>query len=138
MAGEQPPPRALALLVADHMHRDDISGKLFILGIRYWLAATTFPWSHPKLAVYAALTNGRGNTEVKVRLIDVDEEREAVFTHDTHVMFSDPTVESELVFLVEDLIFPEPGDYRLQLFAAGQFLGERRIRLTLLENLEEP
>jgi hypothetical protein len=58
---EQPPPEVLALVVADLAYRDDVSGKYFILGSRFWIAATGgFPYTHPRLAVYAALTNGRG------------------------------------------------------------------------------
>jgi hypothetical protein len=138
MPSEPPPPQVLALLVADHVHRDDISGKLFILGTRSGINAAAFPFHHPGLAVYAALTEGRGETEIQVRLIDVDEEREPVFAIDTRVAFSDPIVEMEVAFLVEDLIFPEPGDYRAQLLAGGQVLAERRIRLPPLENPGEP
>jgi len=44
----------------------------------------------------------------------------------------------EIVFRLIDLVFPEPGDYRLQLSAAGQFMKERRLLIIPLENPGNP
>ena len=41
-------------------------------------------------------------------------------------------------FRLVDLVFPEPRDYRLQLFGAGQFLQERRFLIIPLENPGKP
>jgi hypothetical protein len=37
----------------------------------------------------------------------------------------------EGTFGFENLVFPEPGEYRLKLFVAGEFLMERALHLTL-------
>jgi hypothetical protein len=124
---EQPPPEVLALIVADHVYRDDVSGKYFILGTRHWLAATDFPYTHPRLAAYVVLVGGRGETALEVRLVDVDEVREPVFADERSVTFPDPLAIREGVFSLEELVFPEPGEYRFQLYANGQFLRERRV-----------
>lgn len=134
---EQQPPEVLALVIADHVHQDDMNGKFFILGTRSLIAASELPWSQTTLAVYVALTDGRGETEVKVSLIDTAEAREPVFEAETVVNFSDPIVEVELVFFLDELSFPEPGEYRLQLHAAGQLLRERRLAVVLLEENDE-
>jgi hypothetical protein len=135
---EQQPPEVLALVVADHVHRDDMTGKYFILGTRFIIGAREFPWRHPALAVYAVLTDGRGETEVQVRLVDQDEESEPVFESEIAVRFSDPTTDVEVVFFLNDLVFPAPGWYRLRLYGAGQFLCERSILIMPLENPDEP
>jgi hypothetical protein len=49
-------------------------------------------------------------------------------------VFSPPTDEGAGVFLLRDLVFPEPGDYRLQLWGAGRLLRERRFLVIPLEN----
>lgn len=69
-----------------------------------------------------------------IRLTDVDGVREPVLEYETAVNFLDPTEELEVVFRLEELVFPEPGDYRLQIHAAGQFLRERRLLIIPLEN----
>jgi len=75
---------------------------------------------------------------VKVRLTDVEEVYEPVFGYEPVLDFSDPTDEREAVFLLRNLVFPEPGDYRLQLWGAGQLLRERRFLVIPLENPGEP
>jgi Family of unknown function (DUF6941) len=113
MPPEQQPPEVLALLIADHVHRDEESGKLFLLGTRNSVGAREFPWTQARLAVYAALTDGRGETRLELRLVDVEESREPVLAHEVGVNFEDPTEDLEVVFLLNDIVFPEPGDYRL-------------------------
>jgi hypothetical protein len=138
VAVEQQPPEVLALVIADHVHRDDNTAKFFILGTRAAIGAAAFPFNCPSLAVYASMIDGRGETPLRLRLIDVNEEREPVLEFETTVNFLDPTEEVEIAFRLVDLIFPEPGDYRLQLYGAGQFLRERRFLIIPLENPGNP
>jgi hypothetical protein len=135
---EQQAPEVLALLIADYVHRDDSTGKFFILGTRASVGAAAFPFNCPTLAVYSSLVDGRGETPIRIRLIDADETREPVLEFETTMTFLDPTEEVEIVFRLVDLVFPEPGDYRLQLYGAGQFLRERRFLVIPLENPGKP
>lgn len=124
---DQLPPEVLALVVADHVYRDDVSRKYHILGTRHWLASPDFPFTHPRLAAYVVLVNGRGDTFLQVRLVDVDEDQEPIRVEETMVNFPTPLAVREVVFLLDDLVIPEPGEYRLQLYGNDQFLRERRI-----------
>src|SRR5437764_10738288 len=91
------------------------------------MGAAAFSFNCPSLAVYASMIDGRGETPMRLRMIDVDEAREPVLEFETAVNFLDPTEEVEMVFRLVDLVFPEPGDYRLQMYGADQFLRERRF-----------
>ena len=128
------PSEVLAFLVADHVHRDPSTGKFFLLGTRSSIVAVAFPFTSSSLSVYASLIDGRDETPILLRVVDVDEAREAVLEFETPVNFLDPTEEVELAFVLNDLIFPEPGDYRFQLYAGGQFLRERRLIVIPSEN----
>ncbi len=75
---------------------------------------------------------------MRLCVIDVDEAREPVLDFETKVNFLDPTEEIEIAFRLVDLVFPEPGDYRWQLFGAGQLLRERRFLVIPLENPGNP
>lgn len=134
MPPTQPPPEVLALVAADHIYRDESTGKLFILGTRSAFGAAAFPFHCSSLAVYASMIDGHGETALRGRLVDVDEAREPVLEHETTVNFLDPTEEVEVVFRLEDLVFAEPGDYRLQIHGADQFLRERRLLIIPLAN----
>src|SRR5438105_326893 len=90
MPVEQQPPEVLALIIADHVHRDDSTGKFFILGTRASISAATFPFTCTSLALYTCMIDGRGETPLRLRLIDVDEAREPVLLFETTVNFLDP------------------------------------------------
>jgi hypothetical protein len=135
---EQPPPEVLALVLADHIHHDEQSGKLFILGTRSLIWASSFPWDHPVLAVYAVLVDGRGDLALRFRLVDVDEAREAVTEEEVEVTFPDPITELEITMAFTDLVFPEAGEYRLQLLVGEELLRERRLLVLPSENSSQP
>ncbi len=137
MPMEELSPQVLALVAADYVHRDDVSGRFTILSIRSMIGARNFPWTHPQLGVYGVLAYGHGHTALKLRLVDVDAMREPVMEDDFEIDFFDPTDQLEIAFVLSDLMFPEAGDYRLQLLCAGQLLCERRILLVPLENPDQ-
>lgn len=128
-----PPPFALAIGVCDLIYRDRGTGKRFILGCFSALHAVDFPATHPALCIYLDLTNGRGQVPIRVQIIDADEEREPVWLGESIVDFTDPRLVAEMDFIVGNVQFPEPGEYRVQVFAAGQFLIERRLLVNKLE-----
>ncbi len=134
---EQQWPDALALILADYVHQDGATGKYFILGTYSSIGAASFPWTHPTLTAYAAVTNGHGPTPMKMRLIDVDDSREPIFESEGVLDFPNPLVVAEIVFVCHNVVFPEPGVYRLQLYGAGQLLRERLFMVTPVEPSEE-
>jgi hypothetical protein len=129
MPVEQQPPDVLAMVLADGVLRDAATGKHFIQGTYAAIFAPEFPWHHPAIVVYVAITNGHGKTPVKMRLVDVDETHDPVFEEETVIDFPDPLTVAELTFVRHGTVFPAPGEYRLQLFGAGQPLKERRIQV---------
>ncbi len=128
-------PYTLALIVCDQIYADPATGKMTLLGTFSTIGASRFPAIHPSMAIYLAVTDGRGKCPIRVRLVDVDETREPVFTLDGQVEFKDPRSVVEMPFQTPPLQFPEPGEYRLQLFCGDEPLMERRI--VLLQMAEE-
>jgi len=119
------------MVLADHVHRDEATGKFFILGTYSCIRAASFPACHPRITVYLALINGRGPTSLKVRLVDADESRLPVFESEGIIEMTDPNQVVEAVFLHTGATFPEAGDYRLQLFAGENLLRETRLQVIL-------
>jgi hypothetical protein len=124
---QQQYPEVLSLLLVVGVHRDGATGKYYLLGTYSTIRAPAFPLQCPAFHVYGELTGGRGQTQVRVRLVDVDEAREPVFEMATVVDFPDPLAVREIAPVCHNVVFPEPGEYRLQVFGAGQFLRERRL-----------
>jgi hypothetical protein len=65
-----------------------------------------------------------------MELIDVDEERPAVFDAEGMFVFEDPRQVIEGCFAFDRLQIPEPGEYQLKLFVGGEFLMERSLYVT--------
>jgi len=93
--------------------------------------------THPSLVGYVSLTAGHDPTRMQLRLIEVHESRPLLFELETTVDFPDPLTVLELVFSETSVVFPEPGEYRLQLFGAEEPLLERRLQIVPEENSDQ-
>jgi hypothetical protein len=91
------------------------------------ILAPIFPYTHPALAIYLALTDGRGKMPLTLRLIDGEDASPPVFTAEGLLDFPDPTQVIEAGFACQRVQFPQPGEYRLQLLVNGELLLERRL-----------
>lgn len=135
MAGEEEPnnsqsPFALSMILCDAVHIDQSTGKAFLLGCFSSIGAETFPARHPRMTVFAEVTDCRGRTPFSVRVIDVDERQPPLVEATTTIELTDPLEIRMLVLPLEDLVFPEPGEYRVQLLSGDAPLVERRLLLT--------
>ncbi len=83
----------------------------------------------PSLCIYTEVTGGHGVTPLTVRIVDVDEEREPVVKLDLEVNLEDPLAVTQVVFGMPRLVFPQPGDYRLQALSGSHRLLEKRLIL---------
>jgi hypothetical protein len=119
-----------------HVHRDPGTGKFTILGTYNVIGAASFPIQQP-LMIYLALTDGRDETPLKLRIVDVDEERPPVLEAEASLDMTDPTTVHEFPVIAPMATFPEPGEYRIQLFGAGTFLREVRLHV-VPHNLPPP
>ena len=117
------------MVLCDGLHQDPGTGKITLLGLCSGIAARDFPCVHSHLWVYVELTDGRGSTELKYVLVDSDEQREPIFVAQATVDFQDPRAVVYSMLRIGNITFPEPGEYRVQLFAHEQPLMERRILL---------
>lgn len=122
-----PIPLALAMVVCDAIWADPGTGKKTILGTFSTIIGREFPLKMSQLSVYVALTDARGKVPLTLRLVDVDELRDPVISQDFEVDFIDPIMIAEGTFLFTETIFPEPGEYRLQLLSASELIIERRL-----------
>jgi hypothetical protein len=121
------PPHILAMLICDGIHRDAGSGKHFLLGCFSNVISQTFPVGHGPMALYMSLTDGHGRVPFKLRFIDAEEEREALFETCGDLLFQDPREVVELSIAISQVVFPAEGEYRFQFFVGNEPLAERRV-----------
>jgi hypothetical protein len=124
------------LIICDYVHRDPGTGKATMLGCFSVIHAREFPARHPRLFVHTILTDGRGKLPVRLKIVDAEEELDPLFDQELEVELKDPRAVGELTFQIDNLTFPSPGEYRLQLFAGAEFLMERRVIVNQLPPLQ--
>jgi len=127
MPEKLPPPLTLAMVVCDAIWGEPLSGKASLLGIFSEFSAEVFPAVYPLIAVYVCMTDAHGKVPLELRLVDADEEREPLVRVEDEIDFPDRRAIIEWRVQMEEVEFPQPGDYRVQLFANGAFLHERRV-----------
>jgi hypothetical protein len=120
-------PHVLAMIICDQVIIDARTGKQSIIGSFSVVNTPSFPLRYPSLMVYIALTEGRGDIPLQLRLIDSNEEQAPVVDRTLSIKFQDPRQVCELHSAFYNLMFPQPGEYRLQLFSRGEPLMERRL-----------
>lgn len=132
MSADLPPPDVLALIVCDQIITDRITGKQSLIGMFSRIHAAKFPASHPQLSVFVALTDGRGKTEMLIRIVDGNETRPPLVEGKGAVEFKNPRAIANLALQFHGLTFPEPGEYRVQIWSKSTLLREARLELIQL------
>ncbi len=129
---DQPSPVApvvLTLLLCEKAIVDARTQQYSLIGLVSNVNAPAFPVRSPNLCIYTEITGGHGVASVTARIVDVDEKREPVVNLDFEVNLENPLAVTQFVFGMPPLVFPEPGDYRLQALSAGTRLLEKRLIL---------
>ncbi len=122
-----PPPVLLSVIICDLVIIDRITDKPSIIGAFETISAPKYPARHPRLAFFCQLTNGHGETRITVKLVDVQQEDKTLFEGTIEQKFRDVREVANLTFNIGGMVFPHPGEYRFQIYAGTEFLGERRI-----------
>ncbi len=137
MPDHRPVPDIIALLVCDQIISDRLTGKQSLIGMFSNIHARGFPATHPQLCVFVALTDGHGETDLTIRIVDSNDSRPPIVEGRGKVVFKDPRAIANLSLQFHGLTFPAPGEYRVQIYAGPQLLREARLMLTLLRFPEQ-
>jgi hypothetical protein len=133
------PPTVISMLVCDHIHRDGITGKFFLLGTFTTLVPQEYPATIGQIGVFVILTDGIADVAVRLQVVDATEiDPDPLAVLDDTVTFADRFDAVELAQMFIDVTFPQPGQYRVQLLANGSLLMERRIVLDAPPASETP
>ena len=123
-------PLAQAMVICDAIHRDSSTGKFFLLGTFSNIVVRELPAVHQKLSIFISLTDCRGKTRLRIKLVKVDHEAgddKVIFTVDATLESRDPLQVHEIALDANGIEFAEEGEYRFILEAGGTLLLEKRI-----------
>lgn len=128
-------PQVLAMIICDMVIDDRISGKKSLIGLFDAIATTDLPCIVNELHVFLALTDGYGTVRLRLRCTRASTDEE-LFSAVQEVRFPDPLAVVEINMGFCGCEFPEPGEYRFQLYAGDTPLCERKFHVSLVEDYE--
>lgn len=120
-------PSVVAFLLCDSIQRDMLE-KLSLCGLFNRINVAAFPVTVHNSCLYCALTGGRAEVSVTLRLVDAAEiDGEPVITTSVPVRFKSPLDVVEVVLQFAALTFPTPGTFAWQVECDGETVFTRRI-----------
>lgn len=132
MAAGKPSPSGLAIVVCDQIIEDKLTSKKSLIGIFNNIAGQSFPCRHPQVCVFVSLTEGRGQYNARLRIVN-EETHTAVADVSGQLQFPDIHAVVELVFNLVGLVFPAPGLYSIEFYCDDALVLERRFNLTKVQ-----
>ena len=131
-------PISQTMVLCDGYHQSPSTLRISLLDtIANILLAEAFPQPWSPIAVYLLLTSGHGLTNLTLRWTGPDGQPLPGSEQTSEVDFVGPLEMREVVFLCDGLVFPEPGEYRVELSVAGEVVADRRL-FVLAGSGEEP
>ncbi|MCD4830603.1 MAG: hypothetical protein K8R02_02200 [Anaerohalosphaeraceae bacterium] len=120
-------PMVLSAVICDRVLFDAPTKTSSLISIRDTIVSPKYPIRYPQIFFFAELTNGHGQTELTVKLIDTNEDDKVLLDKKNTVKFPDVKSIVSVVLGFEGLTFAHPGEYCFQLYSGGQLLISRRL-----------
>ena len=120
-------PLVLSAIVCDRVIIDVATKSPSIIHVIHSISAVKYPARHPRMAFFFELTNGHGEIDLAVRLVDIEQNEKVIAEGRGKVRFANvrQVIANGLHF--DNIILPHPGEYCFQLFAGDEPLAERRF-----------
>ena len=133
----KPSPTGLAIVICDQIIEDKLTGKKSLIGIFNQIGTQSFPCRHPQICVFVSLTEGRGQSAARLRIVH-DESSQVVAEVNGTIQFPDINAVVELNFNLVGLTFPEPGMYSIEFYCDDALILERRFNVTHIKPPQGP
>lgn len=131
-------PISQAMVLCDGYHQSPSTLRISLLEtIANVLLAEVFPQPWSPIAVYLLLTSGHSLSDLTLRWIGPDGQPLSGSEQTLEVDFVGPLEMRDVVFLCDGLVFPEPGEYHVELSVGGEVVADRRL-FVLAGSGEEP
>lgn len=130
MTNQSPPAeiRFQALLLADHIYRDQDSGKYVIAGTFHQLNVAAFPTTFTRtIGIFVSLSGLTGKTAIDIEFLDTSSGEVLMRTQSLEVSCEDPGMPVEFAVEVPPPPLPHAGRYLFRLVANETVLGSAPV-----------
>ncbi len=123
-------PTLVSFLICDQIIDDKFTNKKSAIGIFNTIIVPSVPSQVQQISVLASLSELNGRCEVELRFVH-DSDDSVHFSGRGQVEAPDPLAVVDLVFSLQGLRIPVPGQYAFEMLAGGELLGRRRFHVLL-------
>lgn len=120
-----------AIIICDDIIRDEGTRKITLVNCFNRVDSSAYPCTHPRLCVYVAVTNGRGDDAGVLKFIN-DEEQKEIVSVERMLKFEDPRTVAELVYTLRNIPLSCPGDYSFEFWCGEELVGRRSFQARLI------
>jgi hypothetical protein len=120
--------RLQAMLLADHIYRDQGTGKYVIAGTFHQLNVAAFPTTFGRtIGIFISLSGLTASTEIEIEFLDAASGEVLMRTQSLKVSCEEPELPVEFSVEVPPLPLPHAGRYLFRLAADGAVLGGTNV-----------
>lgn len=119
-------PICLSIIICDEIIRDEKTKKMSLIGLFNTIASKKFPFDHPCLHIYIALTDFEGKANGKIELIKQDDNK-TIFKGIGSINSPNRLAVVDLNFEIFNIIFPSAGNYSFKFYINDEYLLQKRF-----------
>lgn len=123
-------------VMCDDVRRED-NGKFMLLGIFEAINAKEFPARHHTLFVANRWCKGEGSFTQKIRIINTKDKAVVFQTEEQPFQLSDIDTHHTIISRFNNLLFPDPGKYWIEVFLNNELILNYPIMLREMENKKD-
>lgn len=123
-------------VMCDDVRRED-NGKFMLLGIFEAINAKEFPALHHALFVANRWCKGEGSFTQKIRIINTKDKSVVFQTEEQPFQLSDIDMHHTIISRFNNLLFPDPGKYWVEVFLNNELILNYPIMLREMENKKD-
>jgi len=123
-----PTPSVKAILICDQIIHEFGTNKKSLIGIFEDIHFAKFPAHYPRIAIYVNLTDAHGEYVLEMRLLSNTGDEIGRGRTPT-VKIDNPLATCEFALQIQNLVFPNAGQFEFQIFANDSFLASKAFRV---------
>ena len=129
-------PSVIALVVCDAVYADP-NGKAALIGLFNAIHTGVLPVRHPRLCVYASVTDVRPGMVFRLRLVHAETESVVAELKGPPPPAIQPTTVLDFQFVLDNLVFKEPGRYYIEFWGNDYVLAQRPFEVVVRQKKAE-
>lgn len=129
-------PALVSLLICDQVIDDKLSNKKSAIGMFNAILVQSTPTTIQQIAVLASVTELTARNELEIRLVR-DADDSVIFSGRGFVEAPNPLAVVDLLFTLQGIQLPGPGQYAFEIQSRGELLGRRRFQVFVRQRRQQ-